>query len=102
MALVQRMVSDITGAEGAAEDFVTLTIREHPAATEPKALDVLPDEIKGLKNAGEVVVLEVKNGGEPKQLIVTLADFRKLCSDEVVKGARGTKGRRPGWSPGQR
>jgi hypothetical protein len=95
------MVSDLTGTEGPEEDFVTLTIREHPAITEPKALDVLPDEIKDMKSAGELVVLEIGNG-EKKQMIVTLAVFRKLCSDEIVKNARGTKGRRPGYSPNAR
>lgn len=99
MAIVSRMVSDITGAEANEEAFVVLTVREHPAITEPKALDVLPAEIESLKDAGDIVVLEVSNG-EKKQLVVKLADFRKLVSDELVVKARGTRGRRPGFSPG--
>lgn len=99
MAIVSRMVSDLTGNEGNESDFVTLTVRDHPAIEEPKALDVLPDEIKGLKSAGEIVVIEVKNGGPAEQIVVSLADFRKLVSDEVVQNARSTRGRRPGWSP---
>lgn len=100
MAIVSRMVSDITGAEGNEADFVVLTVREHPSITEPKALDVLPDEIAALKDAGDIVVLEIANG-EKRQLVVKLADFRKLISDDLVKQARGTRGRRPGFSPGK-
>jgi hypothetical protein len=98
MAIVSRMVSDLTGAEANESEFVTLTVREHPAITEPKALDVLPKEIESLKEAGEIVVLEISNG-EKRQLVVTLADFRKLVKDDVVNKARGTRGRRPGFSP---
>jgi hypothetical protein len=98
MAIVSRMVSDLTGTEANESEFVTLTVRDHPAVDEPKALDVLPSEIAGLKSAGEIVVLEISNG-EKKQLVVTLADFRKLIKDDVLKKARGTRGRRPGWSP---
>jgi len=55
-------VSDLSGAEGNDEDFVTLVVRRHPKLEEPVQIDVLPDEIKGLKNAGNLVVLEVRNG----------------------------------------
>jgi hypothetical protein len=99
MAIVSRMVSDISGKEAAESEFVTLTIREHPGTDEPKALDILPDEISGLKEAGEIVVLEVGSNGDKKQMVVTLADFRKVVKDEIVKNARGTRGRRPGFSP---
>ncbi|MCA1565856.1 MAG: hypothetical protein LC803_09500 [Acidobacteria bacterium] len=99
MAIVSRMVSDLTGQEGNETDFVTLTVREHPSITEPKALDVLPDEISDLKDAGNVVVAEVTNNGDKRQFVVMLADFRKLVSDDVLVKARGIRGRRPGWSP---
>lgn len=98
MAIVQKMVSDITGTEGNESDFVVLTVREHPAVNEPKAFDVLPAEIESLKDAGDIVVLEISNG-EKRQLVVKLADFRKLISDDKVVAARGTRGRRPGFSP---
>ena len=35
MAIVSRMVSDLTGTEAAESEFTTLTIRTHPAADEP-------------------------------------------------------------------
>jgi hypothetical protein len=98
MAIVSRMVSDITGKEGNEDEFVVMTVREHPEIDEPKALDLLPEEIAGMKDAGNLVVVEVSNG-EKKQLIFTLTEFRKVISDDIVKKARGTRGRRPGWSP---
>lgn len=99
MALVSRMVSDITGQEGAEEQFATLIVRDHPKVDEPKSLDVLPDEVKGLRDAPNVVTLELKMNGETREFVVLLADFRKLVPDEVVEAARGTRGRRPGFRP---
>lgn len=98
MAIVSRMVSDLTGKEAAESEFVTMTIREHPEIDEPKALDVLPDEIAGMKDAGNLVVVEISNG-DKRQVIYTLTEFRKVVGDDIVKNARGTRGRRPGWSP---
>lgn len=95
MALVSRMVSDISGTEANEDQFVKLTIRQHPAATEAKVLDVLPSEIADLKDAGDLVVLDVTNG-EKRQIVVKLADFRKLISDEIVANAPGNRGRRLG------
>ena len=99
MAYISRRVSDISGTEAAEDQFIELVIREHPTTDRPKKLDVLPDEIKGLKSAGEIVVIEVGANGDKKQLVVSLADFRKLVSDEVVKNAQGTRGGRSGWRP---
>lgn len=100
MALVSKMASDITGTEGDEKDFVTLVVREHPSIQEPKALDVLPDEIAALKGAGDLVMLEVrKPDSTVSQLIVPLADFRKLVKDDALKNARSLRGRRPGFSP---
>ncbi|MFC8008973.1 hypothetical protein [Streptomyces cinereoruber] len=103
MAFVQRMVSDLTGTEAPNDEFVTLVVREHPKLDQAVQLDVLPDEIKGLKSAGEIVVLEVKNG-ETKNLVVTLAEFNKLHKDidQILDKAPGLRGRRPGYSPGSR
>lgn len=99
MAIRRVMVSDLTGAEGNEEDFTVLTVRQHPKLTEPKALDILPDELKGLKTAGDLVVLETGTNGDRQQVVVTLAEFRKVVPDKVVEAARGTRGRRPGFSP---
>lgn len=89
------MVSDVSGTEANENEFVKLVVRQHPSATEAKVLDVLPSEIEGLKDAGDLVVLEVNNG-EKKQIVVKLADFRKLVNDEIVENAPSNRGRRPG------
>lgn len=99
VAVVSQTVSDISGQGGSESDFVTLTVRDHPSVSEPKALDVLLPEIANLKDAGNIVILEVKNNGDTKQIVMTLTEFRKVVPDEVVVKARGTRGRRPGWSP---
>lgn len=99
MAIVTRMASDISGKEGAEDEFVTLVVREHVALDEARAFDVLPDELTALKGVDDLVVLEVGENGEKKQMVVKLSDFRKLLSDDKVKAGRKTRGRRPGFSP---
>jgi hypothetical protein len=96
VALVSRMVSDITGTEAPGKDFVTLVVRAHPVTEEPKALDVLPAEVDLLRSAADVVVLESKGDGQVRRFFVTLTEFRRYVDDDVVARARGTRGRRPG------
>ena len=98
MAVKSVMISDLSGAEGNEDDFTTLTVRAHPALNddEVKALDVLPAEVANLREAKDLVVVELGRNGDKRQLVVTLAEFRKVCSDDVVKKARGNRGRRPG------
>ena len=99
MAFVRKMVSDITGAEGPATDFLTLVVRRHPTVQVPKALDALRSEVEALRAAGDVVVLEAKGRTGTTHIVVTLAEFRRHVPDEVVRRARGTRGRRPGARP---
>jgi len=99
MARVSKMVSDITGVEANEDDFIQLVVRNHKAVDEAKSLDVLPSEIVALKEASDLVVLEVKNNGESRQIVTTLAEFRKLVPDEVIQNAQGTRGRRIGQTP---
>jgi len=93
-------VSDISGTEGSDEDFVTVVVRKHPELTEPVQFDALPDEIKGIKGAGDLVVLEIKNG-DTRQVVVTLAEFNKISPNikEVLLQADGLRGRRKGYKP---
>lgn len=99
MARVVKLVSDISGQEADESQFTKLVVRSHPAITEPKQLDVLPSEVEGLKGAKDLVTLEIGNNGDRVEVVVSLADFRKLVKDEVVKAAPGTRGRRKGFSP---
>ena len=100
MGYVSKRVSDLTGIEAPDDKFIELVVRKAPGLTEPVRLDVLADEIKSLKDAGEVVVIEVRNG-DTKQLIVTLAEWRKLHPDidKIVANADGVRGRRKGFRP---
>lgn len=64
---------------------------------------MLPEEIKGLKSAGDLVVLEVRNG-ETTQVVVTLQEFNKLSPkiDDILANADGLRGRRKGFRPGSK
>lgn len=100
MGYISRRVSDLTGVEANDSEFVELIVRKAPGLTEPVRLDVLPSEIAGLKGAGEVVVIDVKNG-ETKQLIITVAEWKKLAPniDEIIANADSVKGRRKNFRP---
>ena len=101
MGYVSRRVSDLSGVEGNDDQFVELIVRSAPGLTEPKKLDVLPEEIKSLKGAGELVVLQIGSNGEKSQLIVTLNEWKKLAPniDEIVQNADGVRGRRKNFRP---
>lgn len=99
MAIVRKMVSDLTGTEADEKEFISLVVRQHPAADQPKQLDVLPKEVASLKEVKDLVAVEIKDNGNSREVVMTLAEFRKLCPDDVVKKAAGTRGRRPGFSP---
>lgn len=94
-------VSDLTGAEGSDEDFTSIVVRRHPDVTEPVVIDALTSELKGLKSADQLVVLELKNGGDPVQVVTTVTEFGKLSPNikEVLDKAPGVRGRRPGFRP---
>lgn len=102
MAYRSVRVSDLTGVEAPEEEFIEVIVRSAPGLDQPVKLDVLPQEIAGLKTAGEVVVLEVRNG-ETKQVIITHAEFKKLAPniDKVLAEADSIRGRRKNYRPGQ-
>lgn len=101
MAFKSIRVSDLTGAEGTDDEFVTVVVRKHPALEEPVVFDAKPAELTGLKSADQLVILEIKNGGEPTQVVTTLTEFGKLSPNiaDVLKNAPGVRGRRPGFRP---
>jgi hypothetical protein len=77
-------VSDISGREGTGDQLGRLVIHQHPDFQQgPITLDVLPEEIKALEAATQLVVLEYfapgSRRGEP--LTVTLEDFSRLAPD---------------------
>lgn len=101
MAFKSIRVSDLTGAEGTDEQFVSVIVRKHPAIEEAVVFDAKPEELKGVKSAGDLVIFEIKNGGEPVQVVTTVAEFAKLSPNivDVLKSAPGVRGRRPGFRP---
>lgn len=99
MAIVSRKVSDLSGQEGTDAEFATVVVRQHPDIDQPKALDVLNTEADGFKEIGDLVMVEVtKPDGSKKDVAMRLADFNKLAPNmgEVLRNARGTRGRLPG------
>lgn len=95
MALVTRVISDITGKEGDPSELISLVVRQHPAITYARQLDMLPDDLEGLTRATDLVILEFAGS----VVYTTHKEFAKLVSDEVVVNAQGTRGRRRGFSP---
>lgn len=98
MARVVKLVSDISGKEASEEEFISLVIRQHPKILSPRQLDVLPDEVKNIKSADNLVVIEINNGTKV-EAVMSLSDFQKLVPDTVVERAPGTRGRKLGVSP---
>jgi hypothetical protein len=79
-------VSDISGREGTQNELGRLVIHQHPEFQQlPVTLDVLPEEIKTLEAATQLVVLEYFAPGSRRgeRLTVTLEDFNRLASDGV-------------------
>lgn len=99
MARIVKLVSDISGTEANESEFCSLVVREHPKIDSPRQLDVLPSEVDTLRQADNLVVCEIKNNGDSREVVVSLTDFRKIVSDEAVVSAQGTRGRRKGFSP---
>ncbi|OII38541.1 hypothetical protein BIU91_17970 [Curtobacterium sp. MMLR14_002] len=102
MAYRSVRVSDLSGKEDSDEKFVTVVVRRHPQLDEPVQFDALPEEVSGLKDAGNLVALEIRNG-DTQQIVVTLDEFNKLSPkiNDVLKNADGLRGRRKGFRPSQ-
>ncbi|MFC8074659.1 hypothetical protein ACFUN8_03865 [Streptomyces sp. NPDC057307] len=103
MAIVSRKVSDLNGQQGDDNEFAAVVVRQHPNIDQPKVLDVLVTETEAFKTIGDLVVLEVTMpDGDKREIAMRLVDFNKLAPnmDEVVKNARGTRGRVPGTRVG--
>lgn len=103
MAFKSIRVSDLTGTEGADEDFLHVVVRQHPGLEEPVQFDALPEEMAALKEIANVVTLEVRKGEDVRQVITTVEHFNKLAPDmeDVLANADGLRGRRRGFRPTQ-
>jgi hypothetical protein len=79
-------LSDISGREGTQNELGRLVIHQHPEFQQlPVTLDVLPEEIKTLEAATQLVVLEYFAPGSRRgeRLTVTLEDFNRLAPEGV-------------------
>lgn len=99
MALITKMASDLTGVIAPESEFVQLIVRKHAKVADARVLDVLATELDKLKSLDDLVVCEVKAGSKTREIVMTLAEFRKLVPDKTVQAARKTRGRRPGFRP---
>jgi hypothetical protein len=91
-------VSDLTGAQGDKEAFGRLVVRSYPGLDGAKVLDVLPQEVSGLKAETELVEIEYTEPGsdQPRPMVVSREAFDGLAPDmgKVLAAARGLRGRR--------
>ncbi|WP_103530546.1 hypothetical protein [Streptomyces sp. SM11] len=103
MAIVSMKKSDLNGQVGDEGDFVQVVVRQHPEIDQPKVLDVMTAEVDQFKEIGDLVMLEVTMPDKTKRdIAMRLTDFNKLAPNmsEVLKEARGTRGRTPGTRMG--
>ena len=103
MAIVSRKVSDLSNEEAADTEFAVVIVRQHPQIDQPKALDVLVSEVEQFKEIGDLVMLEIQMpNGSKRDVAMRMVDFNKLSPNmaEVIKSARGTRGRLPGTRVG--
>jgi hypothetical protein len=82
---MQRMRSDLTGAEDEPDKFGSLVLRSGPGIERPVAWDVLPEEIGELTPAQEIVCSR-------KELTDKVVPKDKSL-DELTDAARSLRGR---------
>ncbi|WP_327313346.1 hypothetical protein [Streptomyces sp. NBC_01235] len=98
MAIVSQKVSDLSGKQGTDKQFAGVVVRQHPDIDQPKALDVLVTELGAFKDISEdLVILEITMPDGKKRDV-----FNKAATDmtQILKDARGTRGRVPGTKVG--
>lgn len=104
MAIVSQKVSDLSGKQGDDKQFAAVVVRQHPDIDQPKALDVLVPELKQFKDiSADLVILEITMPDNTKSdVYVPLEEFNQAAPNmgEVLKNARGTRGRVPGTRVG--
>jgi hypothetical protein len=97
---VQMRRSDLSGATGEEKEFGRLVVKGHPAVDGARILDVLPDEVAGIKTVDDVIELEYTppGGGSSTTYLVRRSDFDELAPDmaQVLAKAPQRAGRRRG------
>jgi hypothetical protein len=100
VAVVPMRKSDLSGKIGEDNEFGRLVVKGHPAVDGARVLDVLPEEVSGLKTVEELIELEYTGPGASgsQTLMVRRSDFDKLAPDmaKVLVKAPQRAGRRRG------
>src|SRR3954454_21905811 len=100
MAVIQRMQSDLTGAEGDPAEFCTLVIRSGPGIDKALAFDALPSEVGDIDAAKDIYVVEIRQPGETQgvQIVCTLKELstkvvpQGKTLNELIEAARFLRG----------
>jgi hypothetical protein len=76
-------VSDLSGQQGAQEEFARLIVHEHPGYSTPITLEVLPGEVADLPDESQYVSIELVQPGERsgRRAIVSLEAFDALAGE---------------------
>jgi hypothetical protein len=76
-------VSDLSGQQGAQDEFARLIVHEHPNYSTPITLEVLPSEIDDLPDENQYVSIELVQPGERsgRRMVVSLNAFNGLAGD---------------------
>lgn len=96
-------VTDLTGKEDHPDKFAQIVLRSGPGIDKALSLDVLPEELGAIDEAGDIYVIEVKMPGDTvgREMVVTLKEVQaKLVPqgkklDDLLEAARFLRGRRP-------
>lgn len=99
MAIINQVVSDITGEVVKNGEAVEVVVRNHPKYDDKK-LDAIQGELDALKTVDNLVTVEVRDkAGQVTELFCTAAELAKVIPDATLEAAQGTRGRRRGFTP---
>ncbi len=79
-----KRVSDLSGREAPDKEFGRLVVRKYPGMEGNKVLDVLPDEVSGLKTPDDMVELEyIEPGSSKRRTLMVERDAFDALADNM-------------------
>lgn len=101
MGYKQIRTSDLSGADLADDQVVTVLVKQHPDIQDAKVFDASVEELAGLKGITDLVELELRGpSGEIATVFLRKADFQKFVTNEQLEKFDSARGRRTGYRPG--
>src|SRR5689334_3888913 len=98
MGYKQIRTSDLSGADLADDQVVTVLVKRHPDIEDAKVFDASVEELAGLKGMTDLVELELRSrGGQIATVVIRKADFQKFVSNEQLEKFDSARGRRTGY-----